>query len=260
MANDADAAKRTVNGSTTVLPPVSGTQVPRLDDPPAGDARPGDRTPTDGEERPTGGKDRTDEEVSATMELTACDDEDEAGEHVEAQDDAEDGDDEPGAHTRTPGIRLALVVGLVAVLALAGLAGWFGYGAYRAHQQDDLRNLFLAVGKQGALNLTTINYADADADIRRILESSTGQFYDDFSKRAPAFVEVVKQAQAKTDGSIVEAGLESVSGDSARVLVAVLVKTSNKGATDQQPRHWRMRIDVQKVGDTVKVANVGFVP
>jgi Mce-associated membrane protein len=38
------------------------------------------------------------------------------------------------------------------------------------------------------------------------------------------------------------------------------VTTSTKGATDQQPRHWRMRIDVQKVSGTVKVANVGFVP
>jgi len=40
----------------------------------------------------------------------------------------------------------------------------------------------------------------------------------------------------------------------------VSVTTSNKGATDQQPRHWRMRVDVQKIGDAVKVANVGFVP
>jgi Mce-associated membrane protein len=40
----------------------------------------------------------------------------------------------------------------------------------------------------------------------------------------------------------------------------VAVNTSNRGATDQPVRHWRMRIEVQKVGDTVKVSNVGFVP
>jgi Mce-associated membrane protein len=43
-------------------------------------------------------------------------------------------------------------------------------------------------------------------------------------------------------------------------LVAVTVKTSNAGAPDQQPRSWRMRISVQKVGDEAKVSNVEFVP
>jgi len=38
------------------------------------------------------------------------------------------------------------------------------------------------------------------------------------------------------------------------------VNTSNAGTVEPSVRHWRMRIDVQKVGDTLKVSNVGFVP
>ena len=44
------------------------------------------------------------------------------------------------------------------------------------------------------------------------------------------------------------------------MLVAVTVNTSNAGAPEQQPRAWRMRITVQKVGDEAKVSNVEFVP
>jgi Mce-associated membrane protein len=158
------------------------------------------------------------------------------------------------------GFRTALVMGLTVIVALTGLGGWLGYRVYRSQQAQQQRQLLLQVGRQGALNLTTIDYTTADADIQRILDSATGTFYDDFHQRAPAFVEVLKKAQSKTDGTITEAGLESVSGDSARVLVAVSVKTSNLAAPDQQPRLWRMRIDVQKVGDGAKVSNVGFVP
>jgi Mce-associated membrane protein len=61
-------------------------------------------------------------------------------------------------------------------------------------------------------------------------------------------------------GTITEAGLESETGDTAQALVAVSVQTSNAGGTDQEPRAWRMRIYVQRVGDQVKVSNVGFVP
>jgi Mce-associated membrane protein len=38
------------------------------------------------------------------------------------------------------------------------------------------------------------------------------------------------------------------------------VNTTNAGAPEQQPRSWRMRISVEKVGDDAKVSNVVFVP
>jgi Mce-associated membrane protein len=158
------------------------------------------------------------------------------------------------------GLRLALVFGIVAMLAVGAVAGWLGYRGYQEHQARKQRELFLQVGRQGALNLTTISYTEVDADVQRILDSATGTFYDDFKKRSQPFIEIVKQAQSKSVGTITEAGLESVDGDQAQVLVAVHVTTSNVGASDQPPRAWRMRIDVQKVGDGAKVSNVEFVP
>ena len=157
-------------------------------------------------------------------------------------------------------VRLASVVGLVTVLGLTGLGGWLGMRAHHSRQDDKQRNLFLQVGRQGALNLTTIDYQHVDADIQRILSSATGAFYDDFSKRAQPFVDVVKQAQSKSVGTVTDAGLESVTGNDAQILVAVAVKTSNAGAPDQNPRAWRMRIAVTKIGPEAKVSNVQFVP
>jgi len=182
-----------------------------------------------------------------------------------AEDSADEGEETADvvampAKPRMSHVKLATIVGLVAVVVLAGLTGWLGFRAYKSHQADQQRKLFLEVGRQGALNLTTIDWQEADADVQRILDAATGTFYDDFQKRAQPFVEVVKQAQSKSVGTIAEAGLESESNDGAQVLVAVTVKTSNAGAPDQQPRAWRMRIFVQKVGDDAKVSNVVFVP
>jgi Mce-associated membrane protein len=174
----------------------------------------------------------------------------------------EEASDEESAPAKAPmsHLRVAMIVGLVLVVALAGLTGWLGFRTYQSHHADEQRKLFLQVGRQGALNLTTIDWQQADANVQRILDSATGTFYDDFQKRAVPFVEVVKQAQSKSVGTIAEAGLESESDDGAQVLVAVTVKTSNAGAPDQAPRAWRMRISVQKVGDEAKVSNVEFVP
>jgi Mce-associated membrane protein len=164
------------------------------------------------------------------------------------------------APPRRPGLRLALSAGLLIVLTLGGLAGWLGFRAHESHQNEQQRAELLAAARQGALNLTTISYTEVDADIERILDSATGSFHDDFQKRSQPFVEVVKQAQSKSQGTITEAALESVQGDTAQALVSVTVTTSNAGAAEQQPRAWRMRIDVQKVGHTAKVSNVEFVP
>ncbi|KUI06690.1 Mce protein [Mycolicibacterium acapulense] len=158
-------------------------------------------------------------------------------------------------------VRLATIVGLVVVVALAALAGWLGYRAYESRQAEDLRNLFLQVGRQGALNLTTISHEHAEQDVQRVLDSSTGTFYDDFQARAQPFIEVVKQAQSKSEGEVAEAGIESLNDNEAKVLVAVTVNTTNAGAPEQAPRSWRMRISVQKTGeDEAKISNVEFVP
>jgi Mce-associated membrane protein len=189
--------------------------------------------------------------------------EDAEAEDAEAEDyDAEDEAADTPAKPRMSHVRLAMIAGLVLVLALGGLSGWLGFRAYESHQADQQRKLFLQVGRQGALNLTSINFENAEGDVQRILDSATGTFYDDFQKRAQPFIDVVKQAQSKSVGSIAEAGLvpESVSENEAEVLVAVTVKTSNAGAPEQEPRAWRMRISVQKVGDEAKVSNVEFVP
>ncbi len=182
---------------------------------------------------------------------------------IEELDDADPGGpdervDEPAKPKRVR--RLAAVLGLVLVVALSALVGWLVVRTHRATDVDERQSQIVQVARQGALNLTTIDWQRADADVQRILDSATGEFYDDFAKRSAPFIKVVKEAKSTSTGSITEAGLESEAGDSAQVLVAVAVKNSNVGAPDQQPREWRMRIAVQKVGDVMKVSNVEFVP
>ena len=158
-------------------------------------------------------------------------------------------------------VRLAIIVGVVAALAVGGLCGWLGYQAYQARQDAHLRALLLQVGKQGALNLTTVGYQHVDEDVKRIIDGATGEFYDEFSKRSGPFTDLIKKAQSTSVGTITAAGLESVDGDEGQVMVALSVKASTKGEQgDQPPRPWRMRLNVQRFGDEAKVSKVEFVP
>ena len=166
-------------------------------------------------------------------------------------------------HTTTKpveGLRLALVASVLIVVVLGGLVGYLGYRGYQVRVAAEQRELFLSVGRQAAISLTTISYTQAEADVARILDSATGTFHDEFQQRSQPFIDIVKRAQSMSQGSVTASGLESVDGDGAQVIVAVSVETANAGVPEQQPRGWRMRLDVQKVGDTAKVSDVQFVP
>lgn len=153
----------------------------------------------------------------------------------------------------------ALVASAAIVAAVTGLAGWLGLRAYETKHAQAQREQFVQVARQGAVNLTTINYTEVDADVQRILDQATGAFREDFEQRAKPFIEVVKAAQSKSEGTVTDAGLESQRGDSAQVLVAVAVKSRTAGG-EEAPREWRMRIEVRSVGNDTKVSNVVFVP
>ena len=54
--------------------------------------------------------------------------------------------------------------------------------------------------------------------------------------------------------------LESCHGDTAQVLVVMSVKMFNAGAPEQQDtRVWRMRVGLQRSGDTARISDVEFV-
>ncbi len=173
-------------------------------------------------------------------------------------DDALEGSRSAGA--TSSGLRFGLILMLAVTVTLAGLGGWLGYQVYSAVQEQRQDARFLEVGKQAAVKLTSISHADADDDVKRILESATGSFADDFRTRSQAFVAMVKHVQSTTVGTVAEAGLEQVEGNKARILVAVSVKTTLGNDVEQPTRLWRMRIEMQKIGDQTKVSNVEFVP
>jgi len=202
------------------------------------------------------------ESVTATEQV----DVESTAEDIDATEDI-DAEDDAGHDTKkqvpkwVSSIPSPIAVGVAIIVALLGLGGWLGFRVHQDDQVQALRNLYVQVARQTAINLTTIDYSEVDADIKRVLDSATGAFHDEFQNRSQPFVEVVKKVQSKSEGTISEAGLLSYTKDQAQVLVAVAVKTSMAAAPpDQEPRRWRMRLTVDKTGDSAKVSNVEFVP
>ncbi|WP_319452186.1 MULTISPECIES: hypothetical protein [unclassified Mycobacterium] len=120
---------------------------------------------------------------------------------------------------------------------------------------------YVDAAKTAATNLTTINFQTVDADVARVLDGATGEFYESFLQRSADFKQVVRDAQSVSTGIVTDAHLVSLIGTRAKVFVAATVTTTTAvGKPHPEPRAWRLQITIDKVGDAYKAAAVEFQP
>jgi Mce-associated membrane protein len=109
-------------------------------------------------------------------------------------------------------------------------------------------------------NITSLDFNRAKEDVQRVIDSSTGQFRDDFQQRAKDFTTVVEQSKVVTEGTVTAAALQSIDGNSALVLVAATSRITNAAGAKDEPRRWRLRVTVTEEGGQYKVSKLEFIP
>jgi Mce-associated membrane protein len=148
---------------------------------------------------------------------------------------------------------------VVAICALLGVSGWMVWQHHNVLQERQRSAAFAAAARQGVINLTSLDFNRAKEDVQRVLDSATGQFRDDFQKRAEDFASVVKDSKVVTEGSVAATAVESMDKDSAVVLVLGNERITNLAGAKDQPRIFRFRVSVVHDGDELKVSKVEFV-
>ncbi len=159
-----------------------------------------------------------------------------------------------------PKVSLALgTAAVVAIVGLLGASGWMAWQHHRVVKERQRAAVYIATARQGVINLTSLDFNRAKEDVQRVLDIATGEFKDDFQKRAEDFASVVKDSKAVTEGSVAQAAVESMNKDSAVVLVLANERVTNIAGAKDQPRTFRFRVSVVHDGDDVKVSKVEFV-
>ena len=121
---------------------------------------------------------------------------------------------------------------------------------------------FAAAARQGVVTLTSIDFNNAKQNVQRILEDSTGSFKDDFLKMADDFTKVVEQLKVVSQGTVQAAAvdLDTMSNDSAVVLVSSTSEVTNAAGAKQDSRRYRLVVTVTRDGGQLKISKVEFVP
>jgi Mce-associated membrane protein len=167
----------------------------------------------------------------------------------------------PGRALRRPRGRTLgrAVAGMIVVAALA-VSGFTIWNHHQIGVQQAREDAYLEAARQGVLALTSMDSARAADDVRRVLDRSTGAFRTDFQTRSADFTKVVEQSQVATQGEITAAAVESMTDESAVVLVSAVSRITNSAGAQQEPRVWRLSVTVTRDGPEPKMSKVEFVP
>ena len=106
----------------------------------------------------------------------------------------------------------------------------------------------------------SLDFNRAAEDVKRILDNTTGDFRKDFESQAPEFTKVAQESKVVTEATVNATAVDKMTRDTATVLVAVTTNVSNAASKEQQPRSWRLAVDVARDGGQIKLAKVEFVP
>ena len=159
------------------------------------------------------------------------------------------------------GVAVAAIV--VAILgAIAGLAA-SGYMIVEHRNAEKLRQQtaeYSAAARQSVVTLMSLDFNNAEADVQRIIDNSTGQFKSDFESQAADFVKVAQDSKVVTEVTVNSTAVESMSDDKAEVLVAAASRVTNTAGANQEPRTWRLSVSLEREDGQIKMAKVEFVP
>jgi Mce-associated membrane protein len=158
-------------------------------------------------------------------------------------------------------LRIALpVAAVLAICALVTVTVLMVLSHQKADQQRQRVAEYAAAARQGVVTLMSIDFNKAKDDVQRIIDNSTGQFRDEFQAQAGDMIKASQESKVVTTASVSSAAVQSISGDSAVVLVAAKSEVTNTAGAKNDPRTWRLAVTVSRDGNQLKMSRVEFVP
>ena len=174
------------------------------------------------------------------------------------------GDSSAPTPASTPRPMLRPIVGALAALATLCLLAASGFMVWQHQKVADQRRLsaeFTAAARQDVINLMSMDYAKAEESVQRVLDGSTGKFRANFEETSDEFIKALQDEKIITKATVNDAAVDSMTDDSAVVLVSATSRREGPKAPkdQQQPRVWRVVLTLERADGQIKMSGVEFV-
>lgn len=140
--------------------------------------------------------------------------------------------------------RRAAAAVLAVVLAGAGYEGWL---LFQHHQKDVAATQALTAAKKYILALTSVDTNAIDKNFAEVLDGSTGEFKDMYTKSSAQLRQTLIDNKAAAHGNVVDAAVQSATEDKVDVVLFVDQSVSNGASPAPQLDRSRVKMTMEKV-------------
>jgi Mce-associated membrane protein len=202
-----------------------------------------------------------------------------ASSHEGAGHDAEDANDEPDdglapgeEDDETPRRRrwrrrlrwrrrtLTLAAGVVVICASLAASGYVRWYHRDVAQQRERSAQYATAARDAVTAMMTIDPGKAREEMQRFSDATTGVFKASILMSAEDFVKAVEQSKVRIKGAVQDVAVESMTKDSALVLVVAKSELTKADQAKPESRSWRIVVHVERDGSQLKVSKFEFVP
>ncbi len=157
---------------------------------------------------------------------------------------------------RALGAAVAILVSLSALSA----SGYLVWHHREVAKQRQRTAEFTAAARNAVVAMISIDADKAREDIQRFADDTTGTFKVGVLMGGEDLVKAVEQSKSSSKGTVEAAAVQSMTQDSAVVLIAAKSEITKPGQAQPESRRLRIVVTVERDNGELKVSRVDFVP
>jgi Mce-associated membrane protein len=150
----------------------------------------------------------------------------------------------------------AAVVLISASLAATGYMVWQHYALLREQRHAAQ---FAAAARQGVTTLMSLDADHAAESVQRTIDVTTGTLKSQFEATSGMLVKNAQEAKVSTKATVEDVAVESMTDNSAVVLVVAKSDTINPDKSKRPPVFWRISVNIDRDGGQPKMSKLDFV-
>lgn len=157
--------------------------------------------------------------------------------------------------------RKAVGLGTAIVLICASLAasGYFVWQHRLLVQRQQHTAEFVAAAREEVAAMMSIDPAHAAENIQHTIDDATGLLKSQLQATSTYVVKNAQDARITTKATVEDVAVESMTDNSAVVLVVAKSDTINADKSKRPTVFWRLSVNIDRDGDRLKMSKIDFV-
>ncbi len=160
---------------------------------------------------------------------------------------------------RRPGKKAASTCAAIVIAASAVASGYMAWQHFTLVREHRHAAEFATAARRGVEMMMSIDPDHAKENVQRTIDMTTGALKSQLEATSTYMVKSAEDAKVTTKATVEDAAVESMTDNSAVVLVVVKSDTTNPDKSKRPPAFWRLSINIDRDGGRLKMSKVDFV-